>query len=131
MEQEKKTGKPVITINGVEYKLRFDMYSLEKIEEEFGGSAKGMEAIRGKGSMKAMRKMFAILANSQRNLDGLPEDVTGDEIDAHAPLSLVMELVNAIDAAAEEGRRAETINGGPADDKKQNPLDLEYDKSKN
>ena len=57
------------------------------------------------------------------------EDVTGDEIDAHAPLSKVMEIVHAIEAAADEGKKTETV-GGPADDRKENPLEKEYNEQK-
>ena len=127
--KNENNARPVVTINGVEYRLRFDLYALESIEEEFGGAANGLSALRGKGSMKAMKTMFAILANSQRNMEGLPEDVTGDEIDAHAPLSKVMEIVHAIEAAADEGKKTETV-GGPADDRKENPLEKEYNEQK-
>ena len=104
-----------ITISGKEYPLRFDMYAMEQVEEEFGGIKAMFDAIRGEGEMsiaKALRIMFRILANSARNQADLPENVTGDEI-RHCS---VKKVSDAIGAAVNEGMKSETTGGNEADD---------------
>ena len=90
--------KPEVRINGQLYRLRFDMYAFEQVEEKFGGMRQAFNAMNGSGTgiMKAVRQLFAILANSQRNMDGLPEDVTGEEIGKHASLGTLMQIVKVI-----------------------------------
>ena len=99
-EEEKKlmAMKPEVRINGQLYRLRFDMYAFEQVEEKFGGMRQAFNAMNGSGTgiMKAVRQLFAILANSQRNMDGLPEDVTGEEIGKHASLGTLMQIVKVI-----------------------------------
>ena len=85
-EQLLKT-KPEIRINGQLYKLRFDLYAFEHIEEQFGGIREAFNSLSPSGGGKILpvaKKLFAILANSQRNMDGLPENVTGGEITSGA-----------------------------------------------
>ena len=81
----------------------------------------------GTGIMKAVRQLFAILANSQRNMDGMPEDVTGEEIGKHASLGTLMQIVKVIKAAMVQGMESETADGGPASDKKKNPIEEEHE----
>lgn len=119
--------RPEVRINGVLYKLRFDLWALEQIEEKFGGIAQAFEALDGKGSMvKTAKMMFAIFANCQRNMDGMPETVTGDEISSHESMAKLKEITAAIRAAIRDGMTAETEDGGPASDKRANPLEKEY-----
>ena len=130
--EEKKlmAMKPEIRFNEQLYKLRFDMYAFELIEQEFGGVREAMNAINPNGGGKVLptaKKLFAILANSQRNMDGLPENVTGEEIPKHAPISKLLELSDVIKAAIVQGRYSETVDCGPASDKKKNPLEEEYE----
>ena len=128
-EQLLKT-KPEIRINGQLYRLRFDLYAFEQIEEQFGGIREAFNAISPSGGGKILpvaKKLFAILANSQRNLDGMPEDVTGEEITKHESLAKLMEISTAIKAAMTQGMNAETADGGPASDKKKNPIEEEHE----
>ena len=104
-----------IIIKGKEYKLRFDMFAMEQIEEEFGGIRPMFESMRGgegKGIAKTLQIMFRILANSARNEMGLPENVTGEEV-RHEN---VQRVSDAIGAAINEGMKSETTNGNEADD---------------
>ena len=104
-----------ITINGKEYKLKFDMYAMEQIEDEFGGIRKMFDAMRGEGEIstsKAMKAIFRILANSARNEADLAENVTGDEV-LHISVN---KLSAAISAAVNEGMKSETTGGNEADD---------------
>ena len=128
-EQLLKT-KPEIRINGQLYKLRFDLYAFEQIEEQFGGIREAFNSLSPAGGGKILpvaKKLFAILANSQRNMDGLPENVTGEEITKHEPISKLLELSTVIKAAIVQGRYSETADGGPASDVKKNPIKEEYE----
>lgn len=131
-EEEKKlmAMKPEVRINGQLYRLRFDLYAFEQVEEQFGGIREAFSAMSPAGGGKILpvvKKLFAILANSQRNMDGLPEDVTGDEITKHESVSKLLEISNAIKAAMAQGMAAETADGGPASDKKKNPIKEEHE----
>ena len=161
-EEEKKlmAMKPEVRINGQLYRLRFDMYAFEQVEEQCGGIREAFGAMSPAGGGKILpvvKKLFAILANSQRNMDGLPEDVTGDEITKHESVSKLLEISNAIKAAnidvadlfaaqatiekldswivsantiqapMAQGMAAETADGGPASDKKKNPIKEEHE----
>lgn len=119
--------KPEIRINGQLYRLRFDLWALEQIEKEYGGTHEAFQKMTGGEMVKTVRKLFSILANCQRNLDGMPEDVTGDEIQKHESMAKLKEIAGAIRAAVEEGMKSETKDGGEASDKKENPLDKEYE----
>ena len=128
-EQEKASVKPEVRLNGKLYRLRFDLWALEQIEEQFGGMRQAFDAMTsGAGMVKTIRKLFAIVANCQRNLDGMPEDVTGEEISGHESMAKLKEISDAIRAAIEAGMKSETADGGEASDKKKNPLDEEYER---
>ena len=118
--------KPEVRINGQLFRLRFDLWALEQIEQEFGGIRQAFMAMDDGSMVKTVRKLFAILANCQRNYDGLPEDITGDVITRHESMAKLKEISGAIRAAMKEGMRSETSDGGEASDKKKNPLDEEY-----
>lgn len=118
--------KPEVRINGQLYRLRFDLWALEQIEQEFGGIRQAFMAMDDGSMVQTVRKLFAILANCQRNYDGLPEDITGDVITRHESMVKLREISVAIRAAMTEGMRSETSDGGEASDKKKNPLDEEY-----
>lgn len=128
LEQE-AAAKPEVRINGQMYRLRFDLWALEQIEQEFGGIRQAFDAMSsGAGMVSTTRKLFAILANCQRNLDGMPETVTGSEINSHEGLGTLREVSTAIRAAIRDGMKAETADGGEASDKSANPLDKEYER---
>ena len=126
--KEAPAGKPEVRINGKLYKLKYDLWALEQIEKEFGGVKGAFEAMSGNGPgmIGTVRKLFAILANCQRDLDGQPADVTGEEISGHMPVKKVKEISAAIRAAIRIGNESETY-GGEADDEERNALAAEYD----
>jgi len=104
-----------IIVKGKEYPLRFDMYAMEQVEEEFGGIRPMFESMRGgegKGVARTLAIMFRILANSARNELDLPENVTGDEIRHES----VQRVSDAIGLAISEGMKSETTGGNEADD---------------
>lgn len=125
-EEKKPEKKPEVRINGQLYRLRFDLWALEQIEEEFGGVREAFQQLRGAKMSTAVRKLFRILANCQRNLDGMPEDVTEDVISRHTSMAKLAEISGAIQAAVEKGMESET-NGGEADDEVHDALAEEYD----
>jgi hypothetical protein len=127
--QEIQEVKPEVRINGKLYRLRFDLWALEQIEKEFGGVRGAFDAMSGNGPgmMGTVRKLFAILANCQRDLDGQPTDVTGEEITGHMPVRKVREISAAIRAAIQIGNKSETY-GGEADDEERDALAEEYDR---
>ena len=124
MDQKEKTE---VRINGQLYRLRFDLWAMEQIEEKFGGIRQAFAAMDSGKMVSTVRTMFAIMANCQRNCDGMPEDVTGNEIGKHESIRKLREVSEAIKAAVAEGMHSETMDGGEASDKKQNPLDKEYE----
>lgn len=125
-EEKKPEKKPEVRINGQLYRLRFDLWALEQIEEEFGGVREAFQQLRSAKMSTAVRKLFRILANCQRNLDGMPEDVTEDVISRHTSMAKLAEISGAIQAAVEKGMESET-NGGEADDEVHDALAEEYD----
>lgn len=125
-EEKKPEKKPEVRINGQLYRLRFDLWALEQIEEEFGGVREAFQQLRGAKMSTAVRKLFRILANCQRNLDGMPEDVTEDVISRHTSMAKLAEISGAIQTAVEKGMESET-NGGEADDEVHDALAEEYD----
>ncbi len=127
--QEIQEVKPEVRINGKLYRLLFDLWALEQIEKEFGGVRGAFDAMsgNGRGMMGTVRKLFAILANCQRDLDGQPTDVTGEEITGHIPVRKVREISAAIRAAIRIGNKSETY-GGEADDEERDALAEEYDR---
>ena len=122
----KTGGKPEVRINGQLYRLRFDLGALEEIEAEYGGVREAFRALTGAGMTKAVRKLFKICANCQRDYDGMPTDVTEDVIGKHTGLAKIAEISAAIQAAVEKGMESET-DGGEADDEPQDALAEEYD----
>jgi hypothetical protein len=119
-------GKPEVELNGALYKLRFDLQALEQIEAEFGGLREAFQALRGGGMVKAVKKLFAILANSQRDYEDKPMDVTEDTVGRHTGMAKLVEISAAIQAAVEKGMESET-NGGEADDEEHDALAEIYD----
>ena len=120
------TPKPEVKLNGVTYHLRFDLYAFEQVEEEFGGIREAFASLTGKaGMVKSLRSLFRILANSYRSVNGMPEDITGDEIGKHESMAKLIEISNAIQAAINDGMKAETVDG-EADDEVHDGYEAEY-----
>ena len=125
-QKQKAPAKPEITIRGKRYELRFDMWALEQIEEEFGGVKKMLMSLHGaEGTVlsKAMSTVFRILANSARDSAGLEPNVTGDEV-RHVSVGL---LTQAVHAAIDAGMKSETSGGNEADDNVHDAYEEEYD----
>jgi len=128
LQEQEEELKPEVRINGKLYRLRFDLWALEQIENEYGGIRQAFDAISGgSGMVKAVKTLFRIMANCQRNLDGMPEDITGNEITSHESMAKLREIAGAIRAAIRDGMESETADGGKASDKKANPLEKEYE----
>lgn len=125
-EKTENRTKPEVRIGGVLYRLRFDLGALEEIEAEYGGVREAFKALSGAGMTAAVRKLFRICANCQRDYDGMPADVTEETIGKHTSLGKIAEISAAIQAAVERGMESET-NGGEADDEPQDALAEEYD----
>ena len=105
-----------VNINGKEYGLRFDLYAMEQIEEEFGGVKTVFDTLKeGKHQIKTTRTLFRILANSYLSYNGREETVTGDEI-KHAGMDMIRSISEAVQAAIAEGSKSETTGGNEADD---------------
>ena len=105
-----------VTIGDKEYGLRFDLYSMEQIEEEFGGVKTVFDTLKeGKHQIKTTRTLFRILANSYLSYNGREETVTGDEI-KHAGMDMIRSISEAVQAAIAEGSKSETTGGNEADD---------------
>ena len=104
-----------ITIKGKEYGLRFDMYAMEQIEEEFGSVKNIFEMLKDGKQLKATRILFKILANSYLSYNDQEETVTGDEI-KHADIAQIREISDAVQKAIAEGSKSETTGGNEADD---------------
>ena len=105
-----------VTIGEKEYGLRFDLYSMEQIEEEFGGVQTVFNTLKeGKHQIKTTRMLFRILANSYLSYNGQEETVTGDEI-KHAGMDMIRNISEAVQAAIAEGSKSETTGGNEADD---------------
>ena len=90
------------------------MYTMEMIEDEFGGMKEMFDAVQ-KGGSKAVRSMFRMMANAQLAYEGKEETVTGDEL-KHLKVSALAGIGQAIRAAVEEGMKSETVEGQEADD---------------
>ena len=60
-----KESKAKVTLNGQVYRLRFDVWALEQIEDEFGGIREAFESLRGKKMSKSVKTLFRIMANCQ------------------------------------------------------------------
>ena len=106
-----------VEINGKEYALRFDLYAMEQIEEEFGSVKNVFETLRGGKQLRTTRILFRILANSALSFEGKEETVTGDEI-KHAGMDMITKVSEAVNRAITEGSKSETTEGNEADDEK-------------
>ena len=104
-----------VNVLGKDYVLRFDLYAMEQIEEEFGSVKDAFDALRNGKQIKATRTLFKMLANSYLSYNGEDETVTGDEI-KHAGLGEIRTISEAVRQAIEDGSKSETTGGGAADD---------------
>ena len=120
-----------LTVNGNEVKLRFDVYTLERIEEEFGSFSKMMDAMKDVSTKRILR-VVTIMAESQLDYEGKEPKLDRKILAAfrHMSVSAIKDAGDAIRAAIEEGQETETTGGGPADDETHDAF-LEEIESKN
>ena len=104
-----------VTINGKEYGLRFDLYAMDQIEEEFGNVKTVFDSLRDGKQLKTIRILFKILANSYLSYNDKEETITGDEI-KHAGMGMIKEISDAVQQAIADGSKSETTGGNEADD---------------
>ena len=104
-----------IRIKRKTYNLRMDIYAMEQIEKEYGDLRDALRAFHKDRKITMVKTMFRILANSGRRKAGLPEDVTGEEIE-DCNLADLDQLAKALNQAMEEAMHAETVGGNEADD---------------
>lgn len=104
-----------VKLSGREYSLRMDLHAMEKMEDAFGDLQEALKKFRSNRSIKTIKTMFVIMANSGERKEGRPESVTGADIDDISLLDLD-KLAVAMNLAMEEAMHAETVGGGAADD---------------
>lgn len=104
-----------IKISGKIYDLRMSLWASDQIEAEYGDIQGAMNKFRKEKSMAMIKKMFVILANAGRKHAGEPMDVTADVLD-DCTLGDISEISAAMKKTMDETMKAETVNGGEADD---------------
>lgn len=120
-----------ITIDGRTFDLVMSIWAMGQIEEEFGDLKQALEKFRkGSRDIKIIRSMFRILANAGQHKAKQPMDVTGDEIN-DLNLAGLEKLSLTMRAAMDEAMKAETVDGGPADDSEADVYAEELEKRKN
>lgn len=102
-------------IEGRAIELRFDMYAMEKVEEEFGGIRELFQELQGGKQVKALKNIFRIMANSARAFRGEPETIKGNEI-LRLTMAEMSQLTADIQAEIRKSMKKETANGNEADD---------------
>ena len=115
-----------ITISGVEYDLRMNLWASEQIENEFGDLKEALETFRKERKISMVKKMFTILANAGRKHAKQKPDVPEDVLDS-CTLQDLNAVAAAMRAAMDETMHAETVGGNEADDEPQDALAAEYD----
>lgn len=103
-------------IEGRVYELKFDLYALEQVQEEYAGGVKELFDALGKhGQVKALKAIFRIMANSARADRGDPETVTGQEIN-RLTVEEMVQLSKDLQKEILKSMHKETANGNEADD---------------
>ena len=97
------------------YSIVFDPYEPGSVKG-FGDIRDALRMFRaGERKVSMIKAMFRILANSGRKRAGLEENVSADVIDS-CSLADMSRIARALNQTMEEAMRAETVNGGEADD---------------
>lgn len=102
-------------IEGRAFELRFDMYAMEMVEEEFGGIRELFQELQGGKQVKALKSIFRIMGNSAHAFRGEPETVTGKEI-LRLTMAEMSQLTADIQAEIRKSMKKETADGNEADD---------------
>lgn len=102
-------------IEGRVYELKFDLYALEQVQEEYDGLQDLFEQLGGRKQVKALKAIFRIMANSARADRGDPENVTGNEI-LRLTIAEMKKLTQDIQTEIRRSMKKETADGNEADD---------------
>lgn len=102
-------------IEGRLYELKFDLYALEQVQEEYDGLQDLFEQLAGRKQVKALKAIFRIMANAARADRGDPESVTGDEI-LRLTIAEMKQLTQDIQKEIRRSMKKETADGNEADD---------------
>lgn len=102
-------------IEGRVYELKFDLYALEQVQEEYDGLQDLFEQLAGRKQVKALKAIFRIMANSARADRGDPENVTGNEI-LRLTIAEMKKLTQDIQKEIRRSMKKETADGNEADD---------------
>ena len=102
-------------IEGRVYELKFDLYALEQVQEEYDGLQDLFEQLAGRKQVKALKAIFRIMANAARADRGDPENVTGNEI-LRLTIAEMRKLTQDIQTEIRRSMKKETADGNEADD---------------
>ena len=102
-------------IEGRVYELRFDMYAMEMVEEEFGGVRELFQELDSGKQVRALKAIFRIMGNSARAFRGEPETVSGKEI-LRLTMAEMRDLTADIQTEIRKSMKKETADGNEADD---------------
>ena len=102
-------------IEGRVYELKFDLYALEQVQEEYDGLQDLFEQLAGRKQVKALKAIFRIMANAARADRGDPESVTGNEI-LRLTIAEMQQLSRDIQTEIRKSMKKETADGNEADD---------------
>lgn len=102
-------------IEGRVYELRFDMYAMEMVENEFGGLKELFTELGSGKQVKAMKATFRIMGNSARAYRGEPETITGNEI-LRLTMDEMAQLTQDMQREIRKSMKKETADGNEADD---------------
>lgn len=102
-------------IEGRVYELKFDLYALEQVQEEYDGLQDLFEQLAGRKQVKALKAIFRIMANAARADRGDPETVTGNEI-LRLTIAEMKKLTQDIQTEIRRSMKKETADGNEADD---------------
>jgi len=102
-------------IEGRVYELKFDLYALEQVQEEYDGLQDLFEQLAGRKHVKALKAIFRIMANAARADRGDPETVTGNEI-LRLTIAEMQQLSRDIQTEIRGSMKKETADVNEADD---------------
>ena len=104
-----------VRIENRDYELRFDLYAMERVEEEFGGMREMLSELSGGKQVSALKKVFRIMGNSALSWRGREESLTGQEI-LRLTVAEMADVSRALQAEIKKSMKKETADGNEADD---------------
>ena len=115
-------------IDGRIYELRFDLYAMEGVEEEFGSMKELFEIMSsGKRQVKTLKSLFRLMGNSARAFRGEEENITGQEV-LRLTVREMGELSEAMKREIQKSMKKETMDGNEADDEDHDLYETESDR---